>query len=98
MICNLCPNSCKVDRSNTIGACGVDDKIKIALINHGEMIDSDAQEKIFEQGYTTKKDGWGIGLSVCKKFIGSQFGTFELTKSDEQETIFTLTIPLAQIR
>ena len=30
MICNLCPNSCKVDRSNTIGACGVDDKIKIA--------------------------------------------------------------------
>ena len=30
MICNLCPNSCKVDRSNSIGACGVDDKIKIA--------------------------------------------------------------------
>lgn len=30
MICNLCPNSCNVDRSNTIGACGVDDKIKIA--------------------------------------------------------------------
>ena len=30
MICILCPNSCKVDRSNTIGACGVDDKIKIA--------------------------------------------------------------------
>ncbi len=30
MICNLCPNSCNVDRSNSIGACGVDDKIKIA--------------------------------------------------------------------
>ncbi len=30
MLCNLCPNSCKVDRSNSIGACGVDDKIKIA--------------------------------------------------------------------
>lgn len=30
MICNLCPNSCNVDRSSSIGACGVDDKIKIA--------------------------------------------------------------------
>ena len=62
------------------------------------MIALEQQDKIFEQGFTTKKDGWGIGLSVCKKFIGSQFGTFELAKSDEEETIFTLTIPLAQTR
>ena len=53
------------------------------------------QDRIFETGYTTKKDGWGIGLSVCQKFIGSQFGTFELTKSDENETIFSITLPLA---
>ena len=62
------------------------------------MIELKQQEKIFEQGYTTKKDGWGIGLSVCKKFIGSQFGTFELTKSDEKETEFSLTLPLVQTR
>lgn len=71
-----------------------DERIKISIINHGEMIAPEQQDKIFEQGYTTKKDGWGIGLSVCKKFIGSQFGTFELAKSDESETIFTLTLPM----
>ncbi len=76
----------------------VEEHIKISIINHGEMIAKENQEKIFEQGYTTKKDGWGVGLSVCKKFIGSQFGTFELTKSDKKETIFTLTLPLAQTR
>ena len=76
----------------------VEEHIKISIINHGEMIAKENQSKIFEQGYTTKKDGWGVGLSVCKKFIGSQFGTFELTKSDEKETIFTLTLPLAQTR
>ena len=72
-----------------------DEKIKISIINHGEMIEKDNQDRIFETGYTTKKDGWGIGLSVCKKFIGSQFGTFELAKSDENETIFSITLPLA---
>jgi len=76
----------------------IDEKIKISIINHGEMIELKQQEKIFEQGYTTKKDGWGIGLSVCKKFIGSQFGTFELTKSNEKETEFTLMLPLVQTR
>ncbi len=72
-----------------------EEKINISIINHGDTIQPDEQNKIFEQGYTTKKDGWGIGLSVCKKFIGSQFGTFELTKSDDKETIFTVCLPAA---
>ena len=76
----------------------VEEKVKISIINHGEMIEQNKQDKIFEQGFTTKKDGWGIGLSVCKKFVGSQFGTFELAKSDENETVFVLTLPLVQTR
>ena len=73
----------------------IEEKIRISIINHGEMIEKENQDRIFETGYTTKKDGWGVGLSVCKKFIGSQFGTFELAKSDENETIFSITLPLA---
>ncbi len=72
-----------------------EEKIKILFINHGEMIAEQNRQKIFESGYTTKKDGWGIGLGVCKKFIGSQFGVFELIKSDSEETIFSITLPLA---
>ncbi len=80
----------------TIKLSKCDSKIKISFINHGEEIKKESQSKIFEQGYTTKKDGWGVGLSVCKKYIGSQFGTFELEKSDRDETIFTILIPLIE--
>ncbi len=76
----------------------IQEKIKISIINHGTPIEKNNQSKIFTQGFTTKKDGWGVGLSVCKKYIGSQFGTFELEKSDEKETIFALSLPLAQTR
>ena len=76
----------------------IDNKAKISFINHGEMIAKEQQDKIFDDGFTTKKDGWGIGLSVCKKFVGSQFGTLELTKSDEKETIFSLTLPLSHTK
>lgn len=30
-------------------------------------------EKIFEPGYTTKKRGWGLGLSLCKRIIVDYF-------------------------
>ncbi len=75
-----------------------DEKIKISFINHGDRITVDNKEQIFEKGYTTKSDGWGVGLSACRKLIGSQFGQIELEKSDEKETIFTLTIPLVEAR
>lgn len=73
-------------------------KIKISIINHGSPIEENNQKKIFESGFSTKADGWGVGLGVCKKYIGSQFGTFELEKSDTKETIFTLLIPLIETK
>lgn len=76
----------------------INETIKISFINHGPMIKPINKEKIFERGYTTKSDGWGVGLAVCKKFIGSQFGTLDLEKSDDKETIFTLSLPLVDIR
>ena len=76
----------------------IDDKVKISFVNHGEMIEENKQDKIFESGFTTKKDGWGVGLAVCKKYVGSQFGTFELTKSDKDETEFSIVLPLSQIK
>jgi len=73
-------------------------KIKISIINHGSPIAENDQKKIFDSGFSTKADGWGVGLGVCKKYIGSQFGTFELEKSDAKETIFTLLIPLIETK
>lgn len=74
------------------------EKIKILFINHGEIIPINKKEEIFNANYTTKTDGWGVGLSACKRLIGSQFGQIELEKSDEKETIFTLTLPLVEVR
>ena len=76
----------------------VENIIKISFINHGDTIAPDNQEKIFENGFSTKKDGWGVGLAVCRKYIGSQFGMLELEKSNKDETIFALTLPLVQTK
>ena len=70
---------------------------KISIQNHGEPIDEETKSKIFKDGFTTRKEGFGIGLSVCKKYLAEQLGSIELTSSDEEKTEFLIKLPLIDI-
>lgn len=75
-----------------------DDKFaKIYIKNHGEKIEEEIQEKLFKEGFSTKAQGWGVGLNVCRKYLAQQLGSISLVKSDEAETEFLITIALAAI-
>ena len=47
-------------------------------------------EKIFNEGFTTKATGSGLGLWICKKSIEEQMGELELSRSSEDYTEFTI--------
>lgn len=46
-----------------------DTKLIILFKDNGEGIKSENFNKIFSPGFTTKKRGWGIGLSLAKRII-----------------------------
>lgn len=45
------------------------DKVNIDLKDTGKGIPLSMQQKVFKPGYTTKKRGWGLGLSLSKRII-----------------------------
>ncbi len=45
------------------------DKVHIDLKDSGKGIPLAMQQKVFKPGYTTKKRGWGLGLSLSKRII-----------------------------
>lgn len=47
-------------------------------------------EKIFNEGFTTKSTGSGLGLWICKKSIEEQLGQIELSRTGENYTEFTI--------
>lgn len=49
-------------------------KIIIEVSDNGCGITSAMKKKIFETGFTTKKRGWGLGLSLSKKIIEQYHG------------------------
>ena len=44
-------------------------QLKIRVSDTGKGIQKNQFKKIFEPGFTTKKRGWGLGLSLTKRIV-----------------------------
>ena len=47
----------------------IDGKIVLDVSDTGKGIPKNKQEEIFKPGYTTKKRGWGLGLTLVKRIV-----------------------------
>ena len=70
-----------------------DNMLKIVFTDNGCGIEEDKKDKIFDEGYTSKATGSGLGLYVSKEAMKDQYGDLNLVKSDENGTTFEITIP-----
>lgn len=69
---NLCKNS--IDAMDGVGSitCKVAqdaDRAYIEITDTGKGIPKSRYKTVFEPGYTTKKRGWGLGLSLAKRIM-----------------------------
>ena len=70
-----------------------DDGIEVTLdiSNNGKVIPKKHFKKVFQPGHTTKKRGWGLGLSLAKRIIEKyHYGSMEVRQSDETQTTFRI--------
>jgi len=49
---------------------------------------------IFDHFFTTKAQGHGLGLSICKKFVEANGGSIEVESEEGKGTIFKVKLPL----
>ena len=68
--------------------------LSIKIIDSGPGIPIKDIDKIFEPFYTTKGDGSGLGLSICRRIITDHGGTIELTYSHLSGAGFLITMPV----
>ena len=68
--------------------------IIVSISNNGKMIPLEKQKEIFEEGYTTKVTGSGLGLHICKKNLEALNASLSLVKSDNEMTEFEIKVPV----
>ena len=70
-------------------------RINIDIQDNGKGIDRRQWRNIFRPGYSTKKRGWGLGLSLAKRIVEDYHGgTLQLVQSKINEgSLFRISLP-----
>ena len=78
----------------TIRVHAENDWATMEIIDSGEGIPAEIQKKIFNPFFTTRKDGWGLGLNICQKIVRNHRGRLSFKSRQGQGTIFRVELPL----
>jgi two-component system sensor kinase FixL len=73
-----------------------DERVEIAVSDTGSGIDPELGDHIFDPFASTKGDGMGLGLSICRTIIESHGGTIHAEPNTESGAIFRITLEKAE--
>jgi two-component system sensor kinase FixL len=76
---------------------GSDGTVQILLSDTGPGIPQALLDKIFEPLYTTKPNGLGLGLSICRKIAASHGGTLSAHSEQGTGSSFRCTLPAVRV-
>ena len=72
-------------------------QVVITVTDNGSGIPSKIQKKVFDTGFSTKKRGWGLGLTLARRIVQEYHqGKIELRESIPRlRTTFQITLAYA---
>jgi signal transduction histidine kinase len=84
------PNGGKI----TIDSQQINGRLEVSFSDTGRGISDEVLPKLFTPLFTTKAQGMGFGLAICKRIIEAHGGTITVITVKEKGTSFTITLPI----
>ncbi|MBY6261180.1 sensor histidine kinase [Azospirillum sp. 412522] len=72
-------------------------QVRVTVRDRGKGIDEGSLAHLFDPFFTTRPDGMGMGLAICRSTIESCGGTLTAYNHAEGGAVFEFTIPAAQL-
>ncbi len=92
---DACDDSGREDKQITLRIANGDNTVKISVTDNGVGIPKENMNRIFNLGFTTKKNGHGFGLhsgALAAKELGGKLVAF--SEGPDRGAIFTLELPI----
>jgi signal transduction histidine kinase len=75
------------------------ERVRVTVADDGSGIPREALERISEPFFTTKPDGNGLGLSICRSIVWDVGGEMSIDSREGEGTTVKLSLPvLAEVR
>jgi signal transduction histidine kinase len=71
-------------------------KLEVVISDSGEGLDPEIADRMFEAFITTKADGMGMGLSICRTIVEAHGGTLWWSAREPKGASFHFTLPVSQ--
>jgi len=73
------------------------DHVRVSVADQGTGIPPAMMNRIFDAFYTTKGNGLGMGLAICREIIRAHGGKLWATNNSEAGATFHFTLPSAEV-
>ena len=70
--------------------------VELMITDTGPGISPKDREHLFEPFFTTRQEGTGLGLALCREIVHQHGGTIELVDQSQPGTTFRLLLPTAE--
>jgi PAS domain S-box-containing protein len=74
----------------------VDHHLQFSVTDRGTGVRDDIETRLFEPFFSTKPEGMGIGLNICRSIIEAHQGRLWHERMDDCGTRFVFTLPIAR--
>jgi signal transduction histidine kinase len=105
VVLNLMLNACDAMTSNppgdrvlTLGAIDLDGVVRLSVADCGCGLPAGDEERIFEPFFSTKPEGLGMGLAICRSIAIAHGGRLVVAPVATGGTVFYLDLPVAGAR
>jgi two-component system sensor histidine kinase DctS len=81
-------------RQLTVTLARVDNQMQIRVTDRGTGIPADVQTRLFMPLFSTKPEGMGMGLNICRSIIEFHHGRLWLEANPEGGSVFVINLPI----
>jgi two-component system, NtrC family, sensor kinase len=78
-----------------VAARAAGDRIEVKVADNGTGIPPEQLKRIHEPFYTTKDDGFGLGLAICRSILWENGGDMKVDSAPGRGTTVTVALPVA---
>ncbi|WP_342132068.1 two-component system sensor histidine kinase NtrB [Hydrogenophaga sp. OTU3427] len=69
--------------------------VEFAITDHGQGLSDEVAARLFTPFFTTKAEGMGLGLSLCRTVVEQHGGALAHGPAEPRGTVFRFTLPVA---